>query len=65
VQARQRDYELEEARAEIARLSEAVKHMAVNGLIELHRRVARGLRNRDHYRLRMLTGGGLAHPHPR
>lgn len=29
VQARQRDYELEEARAEIARLSEAVKQMAV------------------------------------
>jgi hypothetical protein len=29
VQARQRDYELEEARAEIVRLSEAVKQMAV------------------------------------
>ena len=29
VQARQRDYELEQARAEIARLSEAVKQMAV------------------------------------
>jgi transposase len=29
VQAKQRDYELEEARAEIARLSEAVKQMAV------------------------------------
>ena len=39
---------------------------AVNGLIELHRRVARGFRNRDHYRLRMLLiGGGLAHPHLR
>ena len=39
---------------------------AVNGLIELHRRVARGFRNRDHYRLRMLLiGGGLTHPHLR
>lgn len=39
---------------------------AVNGLIELHRRLARGLRNRDHYRLRMLLiGGGLPHPHLR
>lgn len=37
---------------------------AINGLIELHRRVARGFRNRDHYRLRMLLiGGGLTHPH--
>ena len=27
---------------------------AVNGLIELHRRIARGFRNRDNYRLRML-----------
>jgi hypothetical protein len=37
---------------------------AINGLIELHRRVARGFRNRDNYRLRMLLiGGGLAHPH--
>lgn len=34
---------------------------AVNGLIELHRRVARGFRNRENYRLRMLLiGGGLA-----
>lgn len=33
---------------------------AINGLIELHRRVARGFRNRDNYRLRMLLiGGGL------
>ncbi len=33
---------------------------AINGLIELHRRIARGLRNRDNYRLRMLLiGGGL------
>lgn len=37
---------------------------AINGLIELHRRVARGFRNRENYRLRMLLiGGGLAHPH--
>lgn len=38
---------------------------AVNGLIELHRRIARGFRNRDNYRLRMLLiGGGLDHsPH--
>jgi len=36
---------------------------AVNGLIELHRRVARGFRNRDNYRLRMLLiGGGLTDP---
>ena len=33
---------------------------AINGLIELHRRVARGFRNLDNYRLRMLLiGGGL------
>ena len=31
---------------------------AVNGLIELHRRVARGFSNRDNYRLRMLLIGG-------
>ena len=31
---------------------------AINGLIELHRRVARGFRNRDNYRLRMLLIGG-------
>jgi transposase len=37
---------------------------AINGLIELYRRVARGFRNRDNYRLRMLLiGGGLIHPH--
>ncbi len=37
---------------------------AINGLIELHRRVARGFRNRENYRLRMLlVGGGLASPH--
>ena len=39
---------------------------AINGLIELHRRIARGFRNREHYRLRMLLiGGGLNHPHLR
>ena len=33
---------------------------SINGLIELHRRIARGFRNRDNYRLRMLLiGGGL------
>jgi transposase len=33
---------------------------AINGLIELHRRIARGFRNRDTYRLRMLLiAGGL------
>ena len=39
---------------------------AVNGLIELHRRIARGFRNRHNYRLRMLLiGGGLTpRPHP-
>jgi transposase len=37
---------------------------AINGLIELHRRIARGFRNRDNYRLRMLlVGGGLTSPH--
>ena len=37
---------------------------AVNGLIELHRRIARGFRNRDNYRLPMLLiGGGLISPH--
>jgi transposase len=36
---------------------------AINGLIELHRRIARGFRNRESYRLRMLLiGGGLAPP---
>jgi transposase len=39
---------------------------AMNGLIELHRRIARGFRNRDNYRLRMLLiGGGLTSPHLR
>jgi transposase len=38
---------------------------AVNGLIELHRRIARGFRNRENYRLRMLlVAGGLDQPPP-
>ncbi|WP_407667772.1 transposase [Nostocoides japonicum] len=41
----------------------------INGLIELHRRIARGVRNRDNYRLRMLLIGGgrplCPHPHIR
>jgi hypothetical protein len=33
---------------------------ATNGVIELHRRIARGYHNRDNYRLRMLlVAGGL------
>lgn len=37
---------------------------AINGLIEIHRRVARALGDREHYRLRMLlVGGGLTCPH--
>jgi transposase len=37
---------------------------AINGLIELDRRIARGFTNRDNYRLPMLLiGGGLRHPH--
>jgi transposase len=36
---------------------------ALNGVVELHRRIARGFRNKDNYRLRMLlVGGGLTHP---
>lgn len=35
---------------------------AVNGLIELHRRLARGYRNRENYRLRMLLIAGGLHP---
>lgn len=31
---------------------------ALNGIIELQRRLARGFRNRDNYRLRMLLAGG-------
>ena len=37
---------------------------AINGLIELHRRIARGFRNRHNYRLPvLLIGGGLNSPH--
>lgn len=37
---------------------------AINGLIELHRRIARGFTNRENYRLRMLLiAGGLTSPH--
>ncbi|CAN5430305.1 hypothetical protein BH11ACT1_BH11ACT1_31350 [soil metagenome] len=36
---------------------------AVNGIIELHRRIARGYRNPNNYRLRMLlVTGGLPLP---
>ena len=36
---------------------------AVNGIIELHRRIARGYRNPTNYRLRMLlVAGGLLPP---
>ena len=36
---------------------------AIDGLMELHRRIARGFTNRDNYRLRMLLiRGGLRHP---
>jgi transposase len=36
---------------------------AINGIIELHRRIARGFRNLANYRLRMiLAGGKLTHP---
>ncbi len=37
----------------------------VIGLIELHRRIARGFRNRENCRLRMLlVAGGLDQPPP-
>jgi transposase len=37
---------------------------AINGLIELHRRIARGFRNRYNYRLGiLLIGRGLTHLH--
>jgi transposase len=36
---------------------------AINGIIELHRRIARGFRNPDNYRLRMiLAAEKLIHP---
>ena len=39
---------------------------AINGIIEIHRRIARGFRNPTNYRLRMiLVGGGLTHPNIR
>ena len=35
----------------------------MNGIIELRRRIARGFRNPDNYRLRMiLAAGKLTHP---
>jgi transposase len=37
---------------------------AMNGLIELHRRIARGFRNRENYRLRMLLVAGGLTPTP-
>lgn len=39
---------------------------AINGIIELHRRIARGFRNPINYRLRMiLAAGRLTHPNLR
>jgi len=39
---------------------------AVSGIIELHRRIARGFRNPTNYRLRMiLAAGKLTHPNLR
>ena len=39
---------------------------AINGIIELHRRIARGFRNPTNYRLRMiLAAGRLTHPNLR
>jgi len=39
---------------------------AINGIIELHRRIARGFRNSTNYRLRMiLAAGRLTHPNLR
>ena len=39
---------------------------AINGIIELHRRIARGFRNPANYRLRMiLAAGRLTHPNLR
>ena len=36
----------------------------INGVIELHRRIARGYRNRDNHRLRMLLVAGGLDPRP-
>lgn len=44
--------------AATVQFSSAVDTEAVNGIIELHRRLARGFRNRDNYRLRMLLAAG-------
>ena len=42
------------------------RHRAINGIIELHRRIARGFRNPINYRLRMiLAAGKLTHPNLR
>lgn len=42
---------------------QSLRTEAINGLIELHRRVARAFRNRENYRLRMLLiAGGLTGP---
>jgi transposase len=39
---------------------------AINGIIELHRRIARGFRNLTNYRLGMiLAAGRLTHPNLR
>ncbi len=46
-----------------ARPTAAQKQSTASSLL---RRIARGFRNREHYRLRMLLiGGGLTHPHLR
>ena len=38
---------------------------SIDGLIELHRRIARGFRNRENHRRRtLLIGGGLTVPPP-
>ena len=37
---------------------------AINGVIELHRRIARGYRNRDNHRLQMLLVAGGLDPRP-
>lgn len=34
------------------------RHRRFNGIIELHRRLARGYRNFENYRLRMLLAAG-------
>lgn len=45
-------------------LQTRITNVGTEGLIELHRRVARGFRNRDNYQLGvLLIGGGLSSPH--